>query len=131
MQIKKHLNRREHIQERRRYQRVSKNIAIKLEDKEVDFVTETRNISCVGAYCQIDTYLPILTRLKITLLIPRSKSSKAAKHITCEGTIVRIERMDATLEHDKYNIAVYFNSISKSDMKLIDAYVKNNLSKPS
>ncbi|HAJ56208.1 MAG TPA: hypothetical protein DCL35_00370 [Candidatus Omnitrophica bacterium] len=131
MQIKKQLNRKEHVQERRRYQRVSKNIAIKLNDKEADFVTETQNISCIGAYCQIDSYLPILTKLKITLLIPRSKSSKTAKHIICEGTIVRIERTEGTLEHDKYNIAIYFNSISKGDMKLIDAYVKNNLTRPS
>jgi hypothetical protein len=127
MQIKKQPNKREHTQERRRYQRVCKNVAIKLKDKDVDFVTETKNISCIGAYCLIDSYLPILTKLAITLLIPRSKGAKTAKHITCEGTIVRIERSPDTLEHDKYNIAIYFNSISKGDMKLIDAYVKNHL----
>ncbi len=131
MQIKKQKNKTEHNQERRRYQRASKNIAIKLKDREADFVTETKNISCIGAYCQIDTYLPLLTKLSITLLLPRSKESKNAKHITCEGTIVRIERASDPPEHNKYNIAIYFNEISKGDMKIIDAYVKNQLTKPS
>jgi hypothetical protein len=112
--------------ERRRFARAPRNLAIKLEDKEADFVTETKNISCIGAYCQIDSYLPLLTKLKITLIIPKSKSLKTAKHITCEGSIVRVERSSDPLEHNKYNVAIYFNQISKGDMKLIDQYVKNN-----
>lgn len=110
--------------DRRRFPRVDKNIAIKLKDKEVDFVTETKNISCMGAYCLIDTYLPILTKLLITLLIPKSKNAKAAKHITCEGTVVRVERANKALEGNMYNVAIYFNQISKRDMKLIDGYIK-------
>jgi hypothetical protein len=113
--------------ERRRFPRAAKNLAIKLEDKEVDFVTETKNISCIGAYCQIDTYLPILTKLKITLLLPKDKNSKTPKHITCEGTVVRIEKCADTLEANRYNIAIYFNQIAKPDMKLIDRYVKTHL----
>jgi len=120
--------------ERRRYLRAEKNIAIKLKEKDVDFVTETKNISCIGAYCSIDTYLPILTKLKITLLLPRLKSSTTAKHITCEGTIVRVERAGDPVEQSKYNVAIYFNKIAKGDMRLIDNYVKNHtapLPKPS
>lgn len=117
-------------EERRRFPRIFKNIAIKLKDKEVDFVTETKNISCLGAYCQIDNYLPILTKIRITLLIPKSKNLKTAKHLTCEGTIVRIERSNDPLEPNKYNVAIYFNQISKNDIKLIDEYVKNHIHCP-
>ncbi len=125
MQIRKQPNKQE-PSERRRFPRAAKNLAIKLEDKEADFVTETKNVSCIGAYCQIDTYLPILTKLKVTLLLPKSRSSKTAKPITCEGAIVRVERSNTPLEN-KYNIAIYFNDISKGDMKLIDKYVKNSI----
>lgn len=111
-------------QERRRFPRADKNLAIKIKDKAVDFVTETKNISCIGAYCQIENYLPILTKLKITLLVP---NAKGPRHITCEGTIVRIERSPDPVENNKYNIAIYFNKIGKGDMKLIDRYVKSNL----
>lgn len=124
------MNKPNRAEERRRFPRLFKNIAIKLKDKDIDFVTETKNISCLGAYCQIDSYLPILTKIKITLLIPKSKSSKTAKHFTCEGTIVRIERSNDPLELNKYNVAIYFNQISKTDMKLIDRYVKNQICCP-
>ena len=127
MQIKKQLKKQD-PSERRRHARVSKNLAIKITDKDVDFVTETKNISCLGAYCQIDAYLPLLTKLNIALLLPKSKNSKEPKHIVCEGTIVRVERVisDPT-ETNKYNIAIYFNKISKSDMKLIDSHIKQHL----
>ncbi len=129
MQTKK-MNKQNKNEERRRFPRIFKNIAIKLKDQEVDFVTETKNISCLGAYCQINSYLPILTKIRITLLIPKSKSSKIAKHLTCEGTIVRIERSNDPLEPNKHNIAIYFNQISKTDMKLIDEYIKNHIGYP-
>jgi len=117
-------------QERRRFQRSASNLAIKLEDREIDFVTETKNVSCIGAYCQVDSYLPILTKLRITLLFPKHKGLKSAKHIACEGSVVRVERSGDQLESNKYNIAIYFNQISRSDMKFIDAFVKNNTASP-
>lgn len=130
MQIKKPLKNKTG-EDRRRFARAAKNLAIKLEDKDIDFVTETKNISCIGAYCQIDTYVPILTKLKVTLLLPKSGSNKTAKHITCEGTIVRIERSQDPVETNRYNVAIYFNRISKSDMKSIDTFVKNNIPYPA
>ncbi len=126
MQIKK-LSKKQKADERRKHLRVSRNLAIKLEDKEADFVTETKNISCLGAYCQVDAYLPILSKLKVTLLIPKASGAKNARHITCEGTVVRVERSKDPLESNKYDIAVYFNQISKSDMRFIDSYVKSNI----
>lgn len=112
--------------ERRRYPRASKNLAIKITDREADFVTETQNISCIGAYCQVDSYLPILTKLKISLVLPKTRETGTAQHIVCEGTVVRIEKGHDTLEN-VYHVALYFNKISKGDMKLIDQYVKRHL----
>jgi len=113
--------------ERRRYQRVSKSLAIKLKDREADFVTETKNVSCIGAYCTVNAYVPVLTKLRITLILPKCKDVKASKPISCEGTVVRIEKCPPSLEHSQYNLAIYFNQISKGDMKVIDHYVKNHL----
>lgn len=126
MPIKKQTHRPDE-KDRRRHLRVDKNVAIKLKDQDADFVTETKNLSCIGAYAQIDTYIPILTKLKVTLLLPRQRNAKEARHITCEGTVVRVERTGAAEEPNKYNIAIYFNEISKNDMRHIDAYVKNQI----
>jgi len=112
-------------QDRRRFTRADRNLAIKIKDKDIDFVTETKNVSCIGAYCEIDGYIPVLTKLRITLLLPKSKKLKDSKHIVCEGTVVRIEKSAHPLENNNFNIAIYFNQISKADMKIIDRYVKN------
>lgn len=112
-------------QDRRRFARADKNLAIKIKDRDADFVTETKNVSCIGAYCEIDGYVPVLTKLRVTLLLPKSRNLKDSKHITCEGTVVRIEKSSDPIENNKYNIAIYFNQITKSDMKLVDRYVKN------
>jgi len=114
-------------QERRRYPRVSKSLAIKLKDREADFVTETKNVSCIGAYCTVNAYIPVLTRLRITLILPKSRDLKTSKPINCEGTVVRVEKCPPGIEANRYNIAIYFNQISKGDMKTIDHYVKHHL----
>jgi hypothetical protein len=114
-------------QERRRYPRVAKSLAIKLKDKEADFVTETKNVSCIGAYCTVNAYVAVLTKLRITLILPKSRDIKASKPINCEGTVVRIEKCPPGIESNRYNIAIYFNQISKGDMKVIDHYVKSHL----
>ena len=113
--------------ERRRYPRVSKSLAIKLKDREADFVTETKNVSCIGAYCTVNAYVPVLTKLRITLILPKGRDIKASKPINCEGTVVRIEKCPPGIESNRYNLAIYFNQISKGDMKVIDHYVKNHL----
>ena len=114
-------------QERRRYPRVAKSLAIKLKDREADFVTETKNVSCIGAYCTVNAYVPVLTKLRITLVLPKGRDVKASKPINCEGTVVRVEKCPPGIEANRYNIAIYFNQISKGDMKTIDHYVKNHL----
>ena len=114
-------------QDRRRYPRVSKSLAIKLKDRDADFVTETKNVSCIGAYCTVNAYVPVLTKLRITLVLPKCRDVKASKPISCEGTVVRVEKCPPGIENNQYNIAIYFNQITKGDMKVIDHYVKNHL----
>ncbi len=122
------LNSRDTVeQERRRYPRVAKGLAIKLKDREADFVTETKNVSCIGAYCTVNAYVALLTKLRITLILPKSRKVKTSKPIICEGTVVRVEKCPPGIESNRYNIAIYFNQISKGDMKIIDHYVKNHL----
>jgi len=114
-------------QERRRYPRLAKSLAIKLKDRDADFVTETKNVSCIGAYCTVNAYVPILTKLRITLVLPKTRDSKASKPINCEGTVVRVEKCPPGIESNQYNLAIYFNQITRGDMKIIDRYVKHHL----
>ncbi len=115
-----------HNAEKRRYPRAKKSLPIKIKNGDFDIATETKNISCIGAYCQIDKYIPPFTKIKATVLLPY-KTKNTNHYINCEGTVVRIEKNDNSLE-PQYNIAIYFNQISKTNMLKIDRFVKNYLS---
>jgi len=108
--------------ERRRYTRIDSNLSINIRNGNFDIVTETKNISCIGAYCQVDRYVPLLTKLKTSILIP-TKTKDNSKHIDCGGIVVRIEKLNHPLE-ELYNIAIYFNEIKKDDLNKIESFVK-------
>lgn len=110
------------LTEKRRHPRIKKNVPIKIKNVDFDIVTETQNISCAGAYCQIDRYLAPLTKIKTRLLIPSRTKEKHAI-IDCEGVVVRIEKSDHNLEN-QYNIAVYFENMHKTDITKINRFIK-------
>ncbi len=109
--------------EKRRHLRIEKSLPIKIKSGDFDIVTETKNVSCTGAYCQIDRYIAPFTKIKATLLLSPSKNK--ASCINCKGVVVRIEKKENSLE-PQYNIAIYFNEISKLGTLKINRFVKNH-----
>ena len=112
--------------EKRRAPRIKKNIPIKIKNIDFDIVTETKNISCNGAYCQVDRYLAPLTKIKTRILVP-SKTKEKHYCIDCEGVVVRVEKNENDLE-DQYNVAIYFEQINKSDIAKINRFIKDRSS---
>ncbi len=109
------------IYEKRKDQRIEKNVPIKICQEEGDVVTETANISRSGAYCQVNKYIEPMTKMKVHLLLPIRKNGKnAAKKITCEGVIVRSEPAS---KDQCYNIAIFFSNISQRNLEAISDYV--------
>ena len=113
------------VSERRQHPRLQKNIPLKISSADFDVVTETKNLSCRGAYCQVNRPLDIMTKLKIHLLIPLIKGHKVVtKKITCQGVVVRTEPQ---AKKGYYNTAIYFNDIQAKDAKSITEYVQSAL----
>lgn len=110
--------------EKRRYPRASKNLPIKIKNDDFDLVAETKNISCIGAYCQVDRYIAPFTKLQTTILLP-PKTKKNTHSIICKGVVVRVEKNHNDLE-TQYNIAIYFNEISKIAMLKINRFLKDH-----
>ncbi len=111
------------IHERRKHPRIEKNIPVKISGEEFDIVTETRNLSCAGAYCQVNRYLEPMSKLKIHLLLPFRKAKKVVtKKVTCQGVVVRIEHQSGV---ESFNVAIYFNEIRARDAKTIAEYVNS------
>ncbi len=109
--------------EKRIHPRVSKTLPIKIKHEDFDIVTETKNVSCTGAYCQVDRYVPPFTKVKTTILISDDKDK--IKNIHCKGVVVRVERIEDSFE-PHYNIAIFFNDISKTNMSRMSRFVKEH-----
>jgi len=112
-----------HVPERRRHPRVENSIPIKLSAADVDFVTESKNISCSGVYCRVDSYLAPMTKLRILLLLPVRKATKVTtKKIACGGVVVRTEN---SLSEEGFNPASFFNDIRPQDSRTLAEFVEN------
>ena len=102
-------------QEKRRHLRVELNIPVKISCDDGDILTETKNLSCSGAFCCMTQRLEPMTKLKIYLLLPPKK-------IVCQGVGVRTQ---AAVRQDYYDTAIFFSSIAPKDSRTINEFVEN------
>ncbi len=108
-------------QERRLNPRIDQKLPINVVANGYDFVTNTHNISCLGAYCTIDKYVPPFTKVKIKLNLPLTQNGvRENLDVNCTGVIVRTEDDPA----GKFNVAIFFNEIKDQPRQKIAQYVK-------
>ena len=112
--------------ERRRAVRAPAKLAmeIKLSGEEFGRL-ETINVSANGVYFSSPGFIAPLTRLQITLLLPKDASggSKKAREVICEGVVVRTEPENEDSAHDHYDVACYFTDIADRDRVDLEAYI--------
>lgn len=112
------------IQERRDHPRIETVLPLNIKTADFDIATSTKNISCVGAYCEVDKYLAPMTKLDIVLVLnDRNKNTK----VKCQGVVVRSEPQEYNEKQEKYNIAIYFNYITDPEKQKITKFIKNTL----
>lgn len=107
--------------DRRQHPRFKGSIPLKISSGDFDIVTETKNLSRNGAYCQVDKYIEPMTKLKIHLLLPFKREDKVVtKKVTCQGIVVRTE---ANPGQTGYNVAIYFNEIQDRGADCISEFI--------
>ncbi|MFH0762573.1 MAG: PilZ domain-containing protein [Candidatus Omnitrophota bacterium] len=110
--------------ERRVHPRLAHRLPLKVAANGYDFATTTENISCVGACCRIDKYVPPFTRVMVRLDLPINKAPKAKPcKVECKGVIVRSEDED----NGGFNVAIFFNAIRDNQRKIISRYINRFL----
>ncbi|MBM3253494.1 MAG: PilZ domain-containing protein [Candidatus Omnitrophica bacterium] len=109
--------------ERRAYPRINKSIELRLATRGFDIHTKTKNISCAGAYCEVDRLIPDMTRLDILLFLPDIKNEKKTKRLRIKGVVVRSSPNILNEELISTNIAIFFTDIKKADRKAIFDFV--------
>ena len=119
-------------QEKRKFPRIKKNLPLKISRENLDVITETRNISCSGVYCQVATPVPLMSKIKVTILLPLENQGKVKTHkIECRGIIVRSEPvrdLDGAQKDSRHNIAVFFTDLTRLQRSKIAQYVIQSFS---
>ncbi|MBW1745598.1 MAG: PilZ domain-containing protein [Deltaproteobacteria bacterium] len=110
--------------EHRKHLRINERLKFKLKTNHFDVVTETINFSCIGAYCQANKYISLMTSLDIVLALPIVDKEDEFEYVKCTGLVVRVEKVsfDAN-KRNAYNIAIYFSEIEDSEKQKIESFV--------
>lgn len=113
--------------ERRLHPRIDHKLPVKIAVNGYDFVTTTQNISCLGACCQVDKYIPPFTRILIKMTIPNIDNltdKEALTYVDCKGVIVRTEDKKG----GGFNIAIFFNHIRQGERQKISQLISRQTS---
>ena len=114
--------------ERRQYPRIKQTLPLKIAANGYRFVTNTENVSCVGAYCHLDKYIPPFTKIAVKVVLPIMVGRRIRNiDVECNGVIVRTEDE----KKGGFNIAVFFNGIRETQRKKISQYINQFLPKSS
>ncbi|MBF0511319.1 MAG: PilZ domain-containing protein [Candidatus Omnitrophica bacterium] len=100
--------------EKRRHLRLECHLPLRISSGGSDFESQTKNISCSGAYCQLPQRLEIMTKLKVVFSLPAV--AERQKKISCQAVVVRVQ---AASGGDYYDTAMFFNDIAPQDAHII------------
>lgn len=114
--------------EKRKYPRVEEKIPLKIKDEEFDAITVSKNISCAGVFCQVGKSFPLLSKVKVVLLLPTEGKAKAHP-IYIDGVVVRSESVKSASKPNYHNIAIFFSKIRRQDRSKISNYINSILVK--
>ncbi|MDD5428853.1 MAG: PilZ domain-containing protein [Candidatus Omnitrophica bacterium] len=113
--------------ERRSFPRLrDEGLSLKLKADDFDAVTHTLDISASGIYCKIDKEIPLMSRVKVKLMVPDTvKQDKAVKELDVDGVVVREHPViiDGVIKH--YDAAIFFDSLSSKNRELIQNYISS------
>lgn len=110
--------------EKRLHPRISHQLPLRIAVNGYDFSTSTQNVSCTGAYCCVNKYVPPFTKVAVKMTMPVKANGVVEKYtVDCKGVIVRTDDESA----DGFNIAIFFNEITDTQKRKISQYVNQFL----
>lgn len=114
--------------ERRRSERVDAKVSMRVEGTHdggsTQIVTESQNISSSGVYCMSSHYLPLMSKVQLTLVMPRIPGHDTPQElIKCEGIVVRCELSKSRKHEHPYELACMFAELPGARRQRIDDFI--------
>ncbi len=116
------------VRERRKHKRAPVEVPIDIESLDIEgkaFTAQTVNLSAGGFYCKVPFYVPVMTKLRVSMVVPlEDTEGKVENHvITCEGMVVRVVPEKPQPNRKFYEIGCFFTDIDDYDRLLIEQYL--------
>jgi|SRR6516164_5796975 len=123
------LKRRRGAIERRRKARTDARLSMRVEGVPSDgqpaqIVTETQNISASGVYCRSSHYLAPLSKVGLTIVLPRMPRVRPKNELLkCEGIVVRCEPATQKRGDRGYLLACAFSALENRHHEMLEEFV--------
>lgn len=122
--VKKRSRRRERRQELRVDARLSMRVEGAHDGSQAQVVTESQNISASGVYCMSSHFLPPLSKVQLTIVLPKMPGmSRPQELIKCEGIVVRCETAAGKRPETRYQLACMFAALERGQRERIEEFV--------
>src|SRR2546422_5564482 len=114
--------------ERRQHPRVDARLSMRLEGVPDDgqiaqIVTESQNISSSGVYCTSSHFLAPLSKVALTIVLPKLRGTRETKElIKCEGIVIRCQP-GARKGDRHYELACMFSGLDEKRRSLLEEFV--------
>ena len=119
--------RRRSTMERRKRPRADARLSMRVEGAHegdsAQIVTESQNISASGVYCTSSHFLAPLSKVALTIVLPKLPGGRGAKElIKCNGIVVRCDSTAKKTDRT-YELACMFSGLDESRRRLIEEFV--------
>jgi len=112
-------------EERRQFPRIAdEDVGVSVDLEGFGTVSHTMNLSASGMYCKVDKDIPVMSRVRLRLILPDfEREDKKGRPLEVDGVVVRGHPViiDGVTKH--YDIAVFFDNISQKSKDAILAYI--------
>lgn len=116
--------------ERRKHPRRRVAVQSRITGEKTSSECVTVDLSANGLSCQLDRPLGLFTKVKITLMVPKTNGANHGgkpEPVECEGVVVRCEADEKKKgNHGCYSTAIFFNHIDSEAMDHIQRYVASH-----
>ncbi len=114
--------------ERRDMLRVDARLSMRVEGvhdgSQAKIVTESQNVSASGIYCLSSHFLSPLSKVQLTIVLPRIPgTTRAQKLLKCEGIVVRCDIVAGKRAEPRYQLACMFADLTTDQRERIEEYV--------
>ena len=88
-------------------------------------VTESQNISASGIYCHASHYLAPLSKVQLTIILPRVPGVPAnvQELLKCDGIVVRCEQRANDRNGTPYELACMFTALEPGSRRRLEEFV--------